>query len=483
MSRRPRVSVCIPTFNQGRYLGAALESVLGQTLEDLEIVVCDDASTDDTAAVVEGLREPRLRYVRNPRTLGIARNRNRCLAEARGEYVAWLDSDDVYLPEMLALQSGVLDRHPDVGLVHGAFEVVGPDGTRLPDWPLPFPRDVVEPGTVAFRELVLCNDVTAPTVLVRREAHERAGPYDERIGRSSTDWDMWLRIALHADVAYTSTPVARYRQHDGSVSTATTRSGERLRCDVAVVERALAAGRKRVPDVDRLERRARAALAAKALLRSRDASLRGDRETALSAAVLARAVRLPVAEEEAQEHGALLRALRQGDEYGAHRASAALLATLHAELEGTRFGERIRKSAAPSPEWRGTLERIAAVVRRVVPPGARIAALDKWDPTLLHLGGREGWHFPDLRRLPDGYPVDGAAAVLHLEEMRRRGAGYLVIPSSAFWWLDFYGELREDLERRGRRVWEDGECLVFELAPAAPSDPGSASALAGSVAS
>src|SRR4051794_21609038 len=101
----PKISVCIPTYNRARYLPTALRSVFGQTLQDFELVVYDDFSTDDTAAVVTAFSDDRLRFFRQPHNVGIARNRNSCLSEARGEYIAWLDSDDVYLPEMLAVQS------------------------------------------------------------------------------------------------------------------------------------------------------------------------------------------------------------------------------------------------------------------------------------------------------------------------------------------------------------------------------------------
>src|SRR5262249_42081842 len=155
----------------------AINSILDQTLQDFEIIVSDDASTDDTPAIVAQVRDERLRHVRQARNVGIAENRNRCLAMARGRYIAWLGSDDGYHPQMLAVQSAVLDCHPQVGLVHGACEVIDKDGRRLPDWPRPFARNVVETGRSAFRELVLSNYITAPTVLVRRSCQAQVGPY------------------------------------------------------------------------------------------------------------------------------------------------------------------------------------------------------------------------------------------------------------------------------------------------------------------
>jgi glycosyltransferase involved in cell wall biosynthesis len=118
----PAITVCVPTYNRARYLPQALESIAAQTHAGWEAVVYDDASTDDTAEVIGSFRDDaRFRFFRQPRNVGIAANRNACLREARGDYIAWLDSDDVYEPEMLATQAAVLDRRPGVGLVHGAF--------------------------------------------------------------------------------------------------------------------------------------------------------------------------------------------------------------------------------------------------------------------------------------------------------------------------------------------------------------------------
>src|SRR5437870_5545962 len=88
----PTVSVCMPVFNRARYLAQALESVLAQTFHDFEVIVCDDASTENIQQVVAVLGDARVRYFRQPRNQGIARNRNSCLALARGRYIAWLDS-------------------------------------------------------------------------------------------------------------------------------------------------------------------------------------------------------------------------------------------------------------------------------------------------------------------------------------------------------------------------------------------------------
>ena len=169
----------------------------------------------------------------------MAANRNSCLAGARGEYVAWLDADDERLPGTLCPQLALLDAHPEVAVVHAGHHVIDADGRMLPDWPAPFEREAIEPSSVAFGHLVAANELTTSTVVVRRSAHEAAGAFATDIGASSTDWHMWLRLALRGAVAYVAEPVARYRQHGHSISRATSRGGERLRCNVRVAERPL----------------------------------------------------------------------------------------------------------------------------------------------------------------------------------------------------------------------------------------------------
>ncbi|MBW2258128.1 MAG: glycosyltransferase family 2 protein, partial [Deltaproteobacteria bacterium] len=110
----PKVSVVIPVYNRERYIGQAIDSILSQSFRDFELIVVDDGSSDGTPAVVERCGDPRVRLVRHETNQGIPRTRNRGLLEARGEYVAWLDSDDVALPQRLRVQVDVLDRSPGI---------------------------------------------------------------------------------------------------------------------------------------------------------------------------------------------------------------------------------------------------------------------------------------------------------------------------------------------------------------------------------
>lgn len=461
-SIRPKISVCIPTYNQGAYLAHALESVLTQTFGDFEVIVYDDGSTDNTREIVAGFSDSRIRYFRHAENVGIAENRNSCLAVARGEYIGWLDSDDIYLPEMLATQSATLDRHPNVGLVHSAYHVIDSESRRLADWALPFTNDCIESSKEALGELTLWNYITAPTVLVRRSCHDRAGRYAADIGRSSTDWDMWVRIALHADIAYNATSLAQYRQHDNSISATTSRSGQRLKCDIAVVKGLFSRERAAIPDADALERRAMAALTAKTIIFSGEMFTLGQKTAAFKALLQGLSVNPSFF---ISSHGlSLMVAIITGNEYANFIQSKKLLGELSVHLAGTKYGDRIRKHAVVDAEWERTFRETGETVARIVPRDAKVAVVDKCDPTLLHFSQRKGWHFPDQKSLPGGYPRDSEIAIDHLESLRRRGAKYLVFPKTAFWWLDHYRGFQLHLDSCYRHVWKDGNCIIYRLA-------------------
>ncbi|HVS66532.1 MAG TPA: glycosyltransferase family A protein [Thermoanaerobaculia bacterium] len=461
---RPLVSVCIPTRERATWLGEALRSVYCQTLRDLEVIVFDDASEDDTLGTVARCQDPRLVYLRHEQAVGPGANRNACLAVARGRYVAWLDPDDRYLPEMLATQTAALERHPEAAMVHGAFHLVEASGRRLPDRPRLFGRDRVEPGIEAFRELSLGCHVSASTVVVRRQVYDAVGPY-EASRPGAQDWEMWMRMALHGSLAYTARPMAEARWRPPAPARPANAAQDPLVLDLAAIRAVLARHGRRIPDARACARRARASLAARAVERVTDALARGDRRAAVARLMLVVRLR-PGLLGRASSWLALLSAAC-GAEYHWHVASRAALRRLAVELEGTRTGERLSSAVASSIRWQGTLRDLAPTVRRVVPRGEAVTVIDRWDPTLLHLSRRRGWHFPDREAFPHGDPPTSMLAVAHLEDLQRRGAGYLVVPRAASWWLDHYPGLAWHLDSTGSVVWVDAQCTIYRLAGAA----------------
>ena len=334
--------------------------------------------------------------------------------------------------------------------MHGGADIIEERGHELPPWRRPFSEDVVEEGSAAFAELLLANELVTSTVAARRSALLAAGGF-VHVGPSSSDWDMWLRLALRGAVAYRAQPVARYRQHGASISRATTATGARLRCDARVVRRALSACDRIAVDKGQWSRRARSALAAKAVLAAGDFQTRGERRAALRALALAARSRPDLG------HGlaGLARAVVVGDDYGAFVASNSVVDRLAGALAGTRYGGLLASRAAQDPDWEATLRRIARTVQAVTPADAVLGTVTKWDPTLLRLSGRRGRNFPAR-----AYPPDSAAAVAQLEQQRADGLSHLVLPNASFWWLEHYEGLAERLPVP---VHADPDCLIFAL--------------------
>jgi GT2 family glycosyltransferase len=203
----PRVTVLLAVHDGGAFLMEAVTSVLAQTFEDLELLVVDDASTDD--AVDSLPDDPRIRLLRNDRNLGQIPSLNRGLAEARGEYVARLDHDDLCLPRRLERQVEALDRDSSITLVSSWVDIVGDDG-RL--W---FPLRGAIDSYVDFLARVLVDDLPLahPAIMFRRDVVRELGGYDERLG-AAEDKDLYRRIALSGKGAYVVPELlVVYRRH------------------------------------------------------------------------------------------------------------------------------------------------------------------------------------------------------------------------------------------------------------------------------
>ncbi len=206
----PAVTVLVPTCNRAPLLGAALHSILDQTFTDFEIIVVDDGSTDGTAEIVAALRDARVRYLHQPHA-GIGATLNAGLRAGRGRYVARLDSDDLWSPELLSTLAPVLERRPDVGVVYGQGQAIDEHGRRLAQVQGTaghFPGD-------SLRSLVWDDCTCNVALLARRACFERVGLYDEAL-TGNEDWDMWLRVARDYEFAFVPRVLAYVRWHEGN---------------------------------------------------------------------------------------------------------------------------------------------------------------------------------------------------------------------------------------------------------------------------
>ena len=218
----PAVSVIIPAYNAADFIAEAVETVRAQTFRDYEIIVVDDGSSDGTADVVRRLGGE-VRYHRQPNG-GVASARNAGLELSRGDLVCFLDSDDLWLPEKLAMQTAFMAAHPDIGLLfadatesHG--DVVQKESI-LATMQCGTEATSQAPIEDAFRKLLVENFVPTSSVMLRRSCVTTAGPFDVAL-QNVEDRDMWLRVAAHFPIACLPQRLVRKRSHGANISART----------------------------------------------------------------------------------------------------------------------------------------------------------------------------------------------------------------------------------------------------------------------
>lgn len=218
----PRVSVILPVYNSAAYVSKAINSVLSQTFTDFDLIVVDDGSTDNTGEVVARIADSRVQYLKK-NNQGPSLARNMGIRNSIGEFVAFIDSDDCWLPNKLELQVRALNLSPEAGLVHSSVLIVSPENKLLR-----YDRAWLE-GRVLYK-LLLNNAIATSSVMVRRKVLEDVGLFAPDSGsrlipkeehdlsrntmRRGEDWELWMRISSeypivvepNASVIYTARP-------------------------------------------------------------------------------------------------------------------------------------------------------------------------------------------------------------------------------------------------------------------------------------
>lgn len=210
-SVKPLTSVVIPVYNQEKFIAEAVDSVLHQTYERIELIVVDDGSTDETPSILRGYGDS-ITYIRQPNR-GAATALNHGIERARGELVGWLSSDDVYEREKIERQVEYFAGHPDVALVYTDFNIIDGAGrvTRVVRSPYyPDRREFI-------RRLILGNFVNGSSVLATRSSLLAVGMFDPQMTLHA-DGNMWLRLLKHAPFGHVPEVLLNYRVHAGNAS-------------------------------------------------------------------------------------------------------------------------------------------------------------------------------------------------------------------------------------------------------------------------
>ena len=210
----PAVTVLMPVYNAAAHLCEAVDSILSQTFADFELLVIDDGSTDETAALLQRYRDPRIRLQRNAENRGLVATLNGALALARGRYVARMDADDVSLPSRLQEQWAYLEAHPEVDGVSAGYETVDAQGRRLRvDYGLLRP---VGPTLLRW-SLHFGSFFCHPACMLRREVFTSTGGYDPDFAHAE-DYELWLRATTRFRLDNLPRVLLRLRVHRENVS-------------------------------------------------------------------------------------------------------------------------------------------------------------------------------------------------------------------------------------------------------------------------
>ena len=215
----PLVSVIMPCFNHALFVGESIEAILAQSVADLELIIVDDCSRDDCRTVIEKYAgaDRRVRAIYHDRNLGASRSRNDGIRAARGEYLAFCDADDVWMPMKLARQLEVLRKNPMHDVAYCDAEIVNERGMATGKR---FSNQLPVPGDGSgrlFHKFCTRNFVNTQTVVLRRNCVLDGRYFDERI-KWVEDWWFWVRVSHRHSFVYTDEVLAKYRVHSRSTA-------------------------------------------------------------------------------------------------------------------------------------------------------------------------------------------------------------------------------------------------------------------------
>jgi teichuronic acid biosynthesis glycosyltransferase TuaG len=217
----PFVSVVMPAYNASKYISAAIESVLSQAYQDFELIVIDDCSEDDTYLIAKSYAEkdPRIILLKNAENSGVSATRNYGISKARGEWIAFLDSDDMWRSDKLEKQLVLLQEHPDAKITYTASAFIDSEGT---------PYNYVMPAEqkMTYRMLLKKNLLSCSSVMVRRDVISRVKMADDKMHE---DYSAWLRILRETPFAYgVNEPLLIYRLSKNSKSSGRIKSAKMI---------------------------------------------------------------------------------------------------------------------------------------------------------------------------------------------------------------------------------------------------------------
>ena len=226
MDNTPLLSVLMPVFNSERFVAEAIESILNQSFKDFEFLILDDASTDKSIEIIKDFKnkDSRIKVFQNEKNLGVVESRNKLINLSKGKYIAWLDSDDIALPNRFEEEIKFLEEHPEIGMVGAYPEIIDENGKKLGIWLFE-----IDPKKLKI-ELFFHSPFLSSSVMIRRSSLP-IELYDPRF-QVAEDFDLYSKIAEKSDIANIPKFLVKYRINSKGLSKSNTGKMEQLAVQV-----------------------------------------------------------------------------------------------------------------------------------------------------------------------------------------------------------------------------------------------------------
>lgn len=212
-----KVSICIPTYNMGKFLGFAIESALSQSYKDTEVIVCDNASTDNTRDLLSQFKDKRLKVFRHNTNIGMIRNFNSCIELASCKYIKFLEADDMLEKDCVRKLVEFAEQYPNVAIISCGVTLIDSVGNIIGG----HKKDKTEvvPGSIIISRIRrMGNEIgTTTDVMIRRSVLDGAGFFDIDYADYLNEWDLWIRCAEICDVGFIAETLTRVRRHPEQV--------------------------------------------------------------------------------------------------------------------------------------------------------------------------------------------------------------------------------------------------------------------------
>ncbi|MFT3992672.1 MAG: glycosyltransferase family 2 protein [Dysgonomonas sp.] len=206
----PKVSVLMPVYNAQKYLAEAIDSIIAQTYSDWELIIINDGSTDDSENIILSYKDSRIKYSKNTQNRGLIYTRNKMIELASGEYLAFLDSDDIAYPERLKHQIDFLDKNPDYGLCGTWSEMINEQGSKIKKLQLSDQNDEIQ------CTLLFSSTFVQSSIMIRKQLLIEH-PYDEKYPLAE-DFDLWCRLSRVCKLSNIPICLTKYRWHSSNIS-------------------------------------------------------------------------------------------------------------------------------------------------------------------------------------------------------------------------------------------------------------------------